>query len=101
MLKQAIRINPNHPTYYHELGKIYLKLGNELNEKQDLPRTSFYKLAIENFQKSITINPVDSVTQLHLTFANFHISKSLDELIDATKRIQKIDPYNKVLTKLL
>ena len=100
MLTQAIRINPNHPEYYHELGKLYLKLGeSDLNSNST--QLTIYRLAIENFEKSIIIDPVDPITQLYLANANFHISHSLNELIGAAKKIEKIDPYNKILAKIL
>ena len=101
MLKLASQLNPDHPQYYGELGKLYFELGKELKHKSISDQLSFYELAIENFRKSITINPIDPITQLNLTSARFQVSKNLNELLEAVEKIKQIDPHNKVLAKLL
>ena len=95
MVKRAVLISPNNPQYYHELGQFYIAQAGEVAQDLDLERLAFYKSAIDNFQKSVTLNPVNSITQFHVASSKFKVAGNLLELAYAVTRIKKIDPQNR------
>ena len=105
LLRQAIEINPNHPMYYDKIGLLYVNLANRNDDHSQAEKNKYYTLAIKNFHNSIAINPVNHQTQLHLASANYQMLKDLTQFSEAIKKIEKLDPYNKLIaehkTKLL
>ena len=98
MVSRALQITPDNPRYHKELGTLYIAHAREGGLSRS-DRLRFYKSAIDNFQKSVTLNPVDPIVQFHLASTKFKVSKDVQELTRAVERIKKIDPHNQIITK--
>ena len=75
-------------------------MGNHTNEKpQSIAKENYSKLAIDSFRNSVSRDPINPNTQLHLASANYKVSKNKFEFRESIKMIEKLDPHNKIIAK--
>ncbi len=96
-LQLAIQNNPDNALYYYQIGSIHLKqAGKSPNE-----RSEKYSLVHLNFQNAIYLNPTNYVYHLHLASVNYKETKNVIELADVLKKVRKLNPSIKKVSKFI